>query len=173
MTALHVSDAPPEDLLRIYLEDHLTAAIGGRRLARRVLVANRGTPYEDGLQRLVVEIDEEWADLRSIVRHHGRRWSVTPVVKAVAVVAGERLGRLKLNGQLRGYSPLSRLVELEALGSSVQGKRALWWSLQTLDGDDVLPEGVDLERLARQADDQLLLLRTLHDRAAGTAFAAA
>ena len=31
-----------------------------------------------------------------------------------AAWVAEKLGRLKTNGQLTGYSPLSRLVELEA-----------------------------------------------------------
>ena len=40
--------------------------------------------------------------------------------EAVAWV-GEKIGRLKLNGQLRGYSPLSRVLELEALAVGVSG----------------------------------------------------
>ena len=34
----------------------------------------------------------------------------------------EELERLKLNGQLAGYSPLSRLVELEGLAVGIEGK---------------------------------------------------
>ena len=40
--------------------------------------------------------------------------------EAVAGV-GEKVGRLKLNGQIRGYSPLSRVLELEALAVGVPG----------------------------------------------------
>ena len=40
-------------------------------------------------------------------------------LKAAAAWGGEKLGRLKLNGQLRGYSPLSRVVELEGLALGV------------------------------------------------------
>ena len=36
-------------------------------------------------------------------------------VKEAMGWTAEKLGRLKLNGQLLGYSPLSRLVELEGL----------------------------------------------------------
>ena len=34
------------------------------------------------------------------------------------------VGRFKLNGQLRGYSPLSRLVELEILMAGIDAKRS-------------------------------------------------
>jgi hypothetical protein len=41
----------------------------------------------------------------------------------------ERLGRLKLNAQLIGYSPVSRFVELESLSLGVEGKRLMWVAL--------------------------------------------
>jgi len=44
--------------------------------------------------------------------------------------AAEKLGRLKLNGRLRGYSPLSRLLELEMLHIGITGKLELWQALQ-------------------------------------------
>ena len=39
----------------------------------------------------------------------------------------EKAGRLKLNGQLKGYSPLPRLVELEGLALGVTAKLASGW----------------------------------------------
>lgn len=44
--------------------------------------------------------------------------------------AAEKLVRLKLNGRLRGYSPLSRLLELEMLHIGITGKLELWQALQ-------------------------------------------
>ena len=43
-----------------------------------------------------------------------------------------RSGRLKPNGQLTGYSPLSRVVELEGLALGITGKLALWKALREL-----------------------------------------
>ena len=54
-------------------------------------------------------------------------------LKVVGAWAAEKLGRFKLNGRLVGYSPLSRVVELEALMLGVHGKLALWRSLQELE----------------------------------------
>jgi hypothetical protein len=42
----------------------------------------------------------------------------------------EKVGRLKPNGHLTTYSPLSRLLELEGLAGGIEMKRALWLALQ-------------------------------------------
>ena len=47
-------------------------------------------------------------------------------LKVAAGWTSEKLGRLKPNAQLRGYSPLSPLVELEGLLIGIQGKLAMW-----------------------------------------------
>jgi len=49
--------------------------------------------------------------------------------RPLALVA-ERVGRLKPNGQLRGYSPLSRFLELESLALGLDGKKLLWANLR-------------------------------------------
>jgi hypothetical protein len=43
--------------------------------------------------------------------------------------ATEKLGRLKLNGEIRDRSPLSPLVELEGMSLGIEGKRSLWVAL--------------------------------------------
>ena len=65
-------------------------------------------------------------------------------VKQAGARVVEKVGRLKLNGQLLGYSSLSRLVELEAMMLGVTGKRGLWLALNESYGQDPRPEGVDL-----------------------------
>jgi hypothetical protein len=67
---------------------------------------------------------------------------------------GEKVARLKLNGQLRGYSPLSRVVELEALSVGVAGKLALWQSLASVPALSERLSGFDLDQLAERARRQ-------------------
>ncbi len=76
-------------------------------------------------------------------------------------------GRLKPNGRLRGYSPLSRLDELELLQIGVVGKRRLWRALEHTHADD-LP-GFDFGALAERATEQLRRLEALHLKAAALA----
>jgi len=154
-------------LIAIYLNDNLAGATGGLELARRALGANRGTDFEAPLDRLVTEIAEDRAALRDVMT----RLEVTQdPLKVWAAWAAEKAGRLKLNGRVSGYSPLSRVVELEVLALGVEGKRALWRALARTCADDARLVGVDLDELARRADRQRRLIERERLRAADVAF---
>jgi hypothetical protein len=143
--------ASPERLLDIYLSDHAAAATAGLELARRVGRNNRSNASGEPLQRLAGEIEKDRRALKRVIAELGFRESK---IKHALAWAGEKAGRLKLNGQLTGYSPLSRVLELEALSVGIAGKLALWQSLQTLAHvDERLPD-VDLEDLADRARRQ-------------------
>jgi hypothetical protein len=157
--------APPQRLLGIYLADHLAAATAGVELARRSTGANAGTPFGDALGRLATEIEDDRRTLRRVVADVG--FSESRPKEALAW-AGEKLGRLKLNGQLRGYSPLSRVLELEALSVGIAGKLALWETLQTIPGLDL---GVDLDQLVERARRQRTEVESLRKDAVRLAFA--
>jgi hypothetical protein len=156
-------DPPPSDvLLAIYLNDHAAGATVGRELSRRSAASNRGTPYEPFLSRLAGEIAEDRRSLLAIMDALGVR---VDRFKAAAAWGGEKLGRLKLNGQLRGYSPLSRIIELEGLLLGVHGKRALWITLGELAGDRPGLVADELHGLRQRAESQLEGLETHRTRA--------
>src|SRR3954465_3970114 len=94
----------------IHLNAPLAGAAGGLELARRALGANRGTAFEAPLQRLATEIAEDREALLDVMDRLGAR---RDPVKQWAGWLAEKAGRLKPNGRLLGYSPLSRVVELE------------------------------------------------------------
>jgi hypothetical protein len=152
-------------LLAIYLNDHLAGATLGVELARRLRASNEGDPeFGPALAGVCAEIEADRETLKAAMDRLGVDQSK---LKPLAAVLGERLGRLKLNGQLRGYSPLSRLDELELLQAGVVGKRRLWQALEHTHADD-LP-GLDLGALAERAAEQLRQLEGLHLKAAGLA----
>jgi hypothetical protein len=69
-------------------------------------------------------------------------------------MAAERVGRLKPNGRIRGYSPLSRFVELDFLAMGIDGKKLLWSTLRDLAGlAERLPD-VDFDALIARAQAQ-------------------
>src|SRR5215210_1051121 len=103
-----------EDLLAIYLNDHLAGSTVGTELAKRARRENEATP----LGAYVIE----------------------------------KLGRLKVNGQLTGYSPLSRVVELEGLHIGITGKLAMWQVLRELFGERL--ESFDFGALIERAESQ-------------------
>src|SRR3954469_22224913 len=99
-------------LLAIYLNDHLAGSTAGRALAQRSLANNKGTPYGDELAAFLVEVEQDALVLQEVM---GRVGAARDQLKQVAALATERVGRLKLNGRLLSYSPLSRVVEIEGL----------------------------------------------------------
>lgn len=119
-----------KSLLGIYLQDHHAAAAGGRALARRCASSNEGTPLGDFLHGEFLPALDEDAEFLERTMSTVEIAPSTP--KQLAVRAGEFAGRLKLNGQMTGYSPLSRVIELEALISGVQAKRRLWAAIQVV-----------------------------------------
>ena len=151
--------------LDIYLNDHLAGATVGLALARRAAAENAGTSLGDFLEQLSREIAEDRETLEAVMaRLDVDRSSAKPA----AAWLMEKVGRLKLNGQLRGYSPLSRLVELEALETGVTGKRCLWQALsQALLGDVRLQE-LDFSALIARAERELAAIGE-HRRAAASA----
>ncbi len=136
--------------LHIYLNDHLAGSTAGVELAKRTYANNKGGELGVFLQDLVRGIEEDKSILEGIMRSVGAR---KDAVKTRAAWAAERVGRLKLNGQLKGYSPLSRVLELEGLSVAVEGKHRLWSSLREL--NDPRLSSLDLEGLMARAEAQI------------------
>ena len=159
---------PTSDRLAIYLTDHLAGATAGRELAGRAASQNRGSEYGDFLEGLFREIVEDRSTLLSIMERFGVG---TDYPKVALAWAGEKLGRLKLNGQLRGYSPLSRLLELEGLIAGVHAKQRLWSALREIAPAEGRLDEQELDGLVVRAEGQLARLQEHHSRAAREALA--
>lgn len=136
--------------LSIYLNDHLAGATAGVALSRRVARNWRGRGFDESLDRIAREIEEDRAALIDLMSWLGvRRNALKPLV-AVTV---ERLHRAKPNGVLLGRSPLSDLIELETLALGVTGKADLWRAVRAATNAGPLLGEVD-ELLARALRQQ-------------------
>ena|ERR1044071_6841882 len=155
-------------LLAIYLNDHLAGSVVGVELARRLRASNRDDPeFGPALIGICAEIEADRTTLLRLMERLGVR---RDVAKPALAWTAEKLGRLKLNGQLHGYSPLSRLVELEGLGVGIVGKAQLWRALErSLDS----VEGFDFEQLTERAERQREAIEELRLKAAVRALSAA
>lgn len=165
--AVTLTDAPSTTLLAVYLGDHLTGAVAALAVARRCQRSNRGNMVGRALGELIPEIEADRASLERLMTTLGIE---PPRIKLAAATIGERLGRLKLNGQLLGYSPLSRLVELEGLSAGIAAKESLWRGLQHLDAETDDYHGLDLARLIDRAASQRERVEELRVAAIRTAF---
>ena len=156
------------DYLAIYLNDQLALGVGWREVARRAQRENEGSELGDALARVATGIAEDVETFESLMRRLGVR--ISPVKPRLAVVA-ERVGRLKPNGRVRGYSPLSRFVELDFLVMGIEGKKILWANLRDLAGlPERLPD-VDFEALIERAQRQRETLEPFRERAGRDALA--
>jgi hypothetical protein len=156
-------------LLGIYLNDHLAGATVGMELSRRAAGSNKGNAYGDVLAGIAREIEEDRETLKGVMDRleigHDR-------VKVAAGWVGEKFGRLKPNGRLLSYSPLSRLVELESLALGISGKLSLWEALKEVAPEDARLDADELGRLAERAERQRKEVWQLRQRAAREAFVA-
>lgn len=158
---LHLDDAPFEALLATYVRDHLAAAAGGAALARRAAGTMGQLDPEAAmtLARLAREIGEERRALRRCAGALGIR---RPRLRELGALVAERLGRMKLNGQLLGTSSLSPILELDLLITAVSGKARAWRTLAVLAPDGV-PDDIDLMTLEQRSIEQRGELESLQD----------
>lgn len=137
------------NLLAIYLNDHLAGSTVGVELVRRARGSNEGTELGEFLAAFAAEIEGDRETLEEIMEAVG---AGRDRLKVAGAWAGEKAGRLKLNGSLRSYSPLSRVVELEGLRLGVEGKTCLWRMLREL--ADPRLSGFDFDALIARAERQ-------------------
>jgi hypothetical protein len=142
---------PASKYLATYLNDHLLGATAAGELVRRAARENEGSELGAFLAQLAVAIDADRDTLQAIMDELGVKIDRAKVAAGWAV---EKVGRLKPNAQLRGYSPLSPLVELEGLLVGVQGKLALWRALAEV-ADALGLDRARLQELAARAEGQL------------------
>ena len=141
---------PARKLLAIYLADHHAGSTAGLELAKRAARHNAGSRIGAVLDDVVLEIA---ADRRALERLMEALQIQPSAVKRAGAFLGERLARLKTNGRLFSYSPLSRVVELEGLALGILGKLALWEGLAGVPALQGVA-GLDLADLAHRARSQ-------------------
>jgi hypothetical protein len=146
---------PDQGLLDVYLSDHLAGAAAGLELARRMA----DSQSDPELVRIADEIETDRETLREVMSSVGVS---PPRLKVALGWVGEKAGRLKLNDRLFGRSPLSAVIELEALIAGVSGKLQLWRALGTIAGGDGRLARFEFDRMAGRADDQRRRLEELH-----------
>jgi hypothetical protein len=142
--------------LRIYLEDHVAGATAGSQRAARLADAEADSTDAAALAGFAAAVATDLETLLGMMEMMG----VEPSrFKAGLASVAEKLGALKPNGRLSDRSPLSTILELEAMQMAVRGKRSLWETLQV-----AIPPAtqIDLDDLIARADNQLDVLSGLH-----------
>ncbi len=154
--------------LGVYLNDHLAGATGGVELLRRMTRTHDDDRERARLAELVREVSEDRRSLRVIMRRLGvpeRR------LRMALGRLGELAARAKTNGRLLRRSPLSDVLELEAMRLGVEGKASLWRTLRALADDEERLDAAEIDSLLDRAAEQAETLETLRVRSAAGALA--
>lgn len=154
-------------LLAVYLNDHLAGATGGSALAQRLARNHRGTEFEGPTSQLADQIAEDRKALLQMMSALGIQ--PRPVRQVLATVA-ERVARLKPNGTLVRRSPLSNVIEFEAMRLGVEGKIDGWQALRRVADQEPRLDAGRLDELLERAGRQSDTLQDLRLRAAAAAF---
>lgn len=154
------------DWITSYLRDHLAAAGGGVKLFERVAESHSHPEVRKEVAALAIEVAEDRQALRDIAQVLGVAENL-PV--SLLAMIGERVARLKPNGNLVKRSRGADLLELEALSSAVQGKSRGWIALRPIAARaDVRLDPGMLDELYERAVRQRDRLEALHSMVAET-----
>lgn len=155
------------EMLATYLDDHRAGAAAGRALSRRMARENSDTGWAERLARLAVDVEADDRTLGELRRVLGVSGGLAK--RALARVAAGA-ARLKLNRRLVGYSPLSRVLEAEAMIAGVTAKKCLWAAMRSRGDLGDQTAQFDFVSLGGRAQDQIELLTEFHEAAAKSAF---
>jgi hypothetical protein len=142
---------PSNELLGVYLNDHLAGSAVGIELAEKLRDNNQGTELGNLMAALHRDITQDRAALEELMAH--LEVERHPVKEAAGWVL-EKLSRLRLNPALTGSAELTRLLETEALSLGIEGKLAMWLALKEAAATEPRLVGTDLDRLIERARGQ-------------------
>lgn len=140
-----------KELLGTYLNDHLAGAQAGSELAQKISSENSGTELGVFLAELANDIEQDRGTLEDLM---GRLGIDKDPVKTATGWIIEKFTRLKLSDTLTGSTDLKHLLEFETLSLGIEGKLAMWRSLQKIKDNDAELAAVDLEGLVKRAEGQ-------------------
>jgi hypothetical protein len=139
------------ELLGVYLNDHLAGSAAGIELATKLRDNHQGSELGEVMAALHRDISQDRDALEELMRHLEVE---RHPVKEAAGWALEKLSRLRLNPALTGGAEMTRLLEVEALSLGIEGKLSMWLALKEAAAADRRLAGTDFDRLIERARGQ-------------------
>ena len=156
------------ELLGVYLNDHLAGSAAGTELSGKLRDNHQGTELGDAMDALHRDISQDKEALEELMRH--LEVERHPVKEAAGWML-EKVSRLRLNPALTGGAGVTRLLETEALSLGIEGKLAMWLALKEAAAADPRLAGTDFDRLIERARGQRRALEPHRLAAAVQSFA--
>lgn len=156
--------------LGIYLDDHSALMQGELELIARCRRSQQPGPLREFLEQLEREVIAQQTVVKDVKTRIGSRSTWEGQIKSGAAWFAEKVGRLKLNGSLFNYSPLSRVVELESLSVAAGERIGMWNTFDALADADPRLDGITFAFFQKQSEDHLATLASYRRAAAMDAF---
>lgn len=154
------------DQLVVYLRNHDAALLAWSERLDLTARSHLLRSVREALAPLADEVRADRGELARVMQALG----VPPSrLQRIVTVVGERLGRLKPNDSWSRRTPLTDVVEVEALGLAALGTLRLWQTLltwQSLEGVGPLRawlDDLDLDALVSRSRRRIETLERLHD----------
>ncbi len=147
----------------IYLNDHMTGATLGSKLAGQIRDRSEGTPLGEAMAGIAADIEEDRRSLSDLM--DALDVSRNPV-KQAGGWAAEKWTRVKFSGAGSGDADHGNFMALETLTLGVAGKLCLWVALRGVaDRYDAIGEA-EIDRLIGRAEAQHEALERFREQAA-------
>jgi hypothetical protein len=153
--------------LSTYLSDHIALSVAGIELAKRCYSSNNESELGEFLADLIPKLEHEQQVLKTLLQ---KLEASDSLLKNAAAWAAEKVGRLKLNDSLVGYSPLSRVVELETLISGFHAQILMWNALEACSPDEPAFSDIECACFAKENTTYRKQLERFHQDAVHKAF---
>jgi hypothetical protein len=153
--------------LGTYVNDHLAGSVAAGELLDHLISANAGTPRGRFFIELRQEIEQDQAAL-----HIYWNSSISKKSRCAKQRHGfsKKFARAKLSMEDPTGDKLARLEKLEALTLGIEGKRALWRSLNVIADPAPALQAMDLTSLEQRAAEQRQRVEAFRLDAAREAF---
>ena len=145
------------ELINTYLQDHHAGSAAGLDAFRRVAEGHSESDVREAVRRIGEQAASDQKSLEEVMQRFGAE---PALLKDLSTKLGEKVARLKPNQHVSSRSPLSDLLEVEALVDAVHAKSLLWVVLRQLDDERVDKEQMEslLERARSQEEELKALL---------------
>ncbi|MDQ1538943.1 MAG: hypothetical protein QOE58_3336 [Actinomycetota bacterium] len=141
-----------------YLQDHYAGAVAGTELFRRVASSHSDARVRRVVADLAAEVETDCRELDEIM---GALTIPHSKLKESVAWGVEKLGRLVPHGTVLRRSPLTDVVELEALSLAVEGKTLGWKTLLRLAETEPSLDASQVQDLVDRAEAQQARLEEL------------
>ena len=147
--------------VEIYVNDHLTMVTAEKELIGRVANENNDQEHAHFLATYQHDAAKQHHELQKILANLDSQPSKT---KQLAGWLVEKVGRLKLNGSLVGYTSLARVLESEVMLMAAVNRRAFWSTIKAR--PVMFATTADCaEALMHETDRQIEQLHDFHSQA--------